>query len=146
MYPTPSRQLRRTTIPIPSRLAPTYPQTNAPLFPAPNCGPAYPAYGGWVDDAPYQAGAAYGAYGSCPAPCAPVCAPPVWFAGVYGLYMTHDNENHYRFSYDDAWESVQLTDSRDANPDLMGGVEVRFGTVFQLRLECRRSSVLGPLS
>ena len=60
----------------------------------------------------------------------PFTLRPLWFAGVYGMYMMRNNENHYMFSYDDAWESIQLTDSRDANPDLIGGFEVRFGRFF----------------
>lgn len=120
----------------PRQAMPAYPQTRTPQFTAPQSGPAYPAYGGWLADSPYQAGGVYGGYDACGGypVCGPVCAPPVWFAGVYGLYMTHDNENHYRFSYDDAWESIQLTDSRDANPDLMGGVEVRAGRYFNCGL------------
>ena len=100
-------------------------------------------------DSQYQAGAPYGGYngcGVCPTPCAPVCAPPVWFAGLYGLYMSHDNENHYRFSYDDAWESVQLTDSRDANPDLMGGIEVRAGRYFNCGLNAVEAVYWGLFS
>ena len=47
----------------PRQTAPAYPQTDAPQLPPPNCGPAYPATGGWVMDSPYQAGAPYEAYG-----------------------------------------------------------------------------------
>jgi len=109
------------------------------------CEPGYSAYGAWSPYAPGGNGFAPGAGsammgdpmgkgypygGGYYDPCAPpqYCYyPPCWFAGVYGLYMSRDHENQYMFSYDDAWESSQLTDSRDSNPGIMGGVEVRFG-------------------
>jgi hypothetical protein len=53
-----------------------------------------------------------------------------WFGGVYGLLMTRDREDHYLFSYDDANESIQLTDKRDAAMNWGGGFDVRVGHYF----------------
>lgn len=80
-----------------------------------------------------------------PSACAPVpydypaCppaerAPCPWFGGVFGLYMNRDNENHHMFSYDDACESIQMTDSRDSHPDMMSGMEVQVGRCFNCGL------------
>jgi len=57
------------------------------------------------------------------------CTSP-WFVGFGGLVMSRDNENDYLFSYDDANESRQLTNSREANFDWAGGFEVNFGRMF----------------
>lgn len=64
------------------------------------------------------------------------CSSP-WFFGFGGLLMARDNENHYLFSYDDANESIQLTDARDANFNSAAGFEVSFGRTFN----CGRNGI-----
>ncbi len=66
------------------------------------------------------------------------CNTP-WFGSVSGLLMSRDNEEHYLFSYDDANESVQLTNSRDTNFEWSGGFDVRLGRYFN----CGRNAVEG---
>jgi hypothetical protein len=53
-----------------------------------------------------------------------------WYAGAGALLLTRNDENYYTFSYDSANESIQLTDSRDANMGYAGGVEFRLGRYF----------------
>ncbi|MFV1964484.1 MAG: BBP7 family outer membrane beta-barrel protein [Pirellulaceae bacterium] len=60
-----------------------------------------------------------------------------WFGGVYGLFMTRDNENSFNFSFDTDNEARQLTNSRDANFDTAGGFGIEFGRYFN----CGRNAI-----
>ncbi len=60
-----------------------------------------------------------------------------WYAGAAALLITRTDENPYTFSYDSTNESIQLTDSRDANMGFAGGVEMRIGRYF----DCGRQAL-----
>lgn len=80
-------------------------------------------------------GAGRAAVGAPGATCAPgdACyAPhaPRWYAGVYGLLLNRDLQNHFTFSFDTANEAVQYTDAKDVSIDWGGGFAVSVGRYF----------------
>jgi len=92
----------------------------------PGCGPAMGAYG--MDGYGPGPGPGFAGFGACgPVGCV---APSPWFGSASTLFMTRDNENKYFFSYDDANEARQLTNARDVNFDIAGGIDLRLGRYF----------------
>ena len=69
--------------------------------------------------------------------CGGRCCSSRWSVGFDGLLMSRDNENNYRFSYDGADETIQLTNARDANFDWARGFEVSVAR----RFNCGRNSL-----
>jgi hypothetical protein len=60
-----------------------------------------------------------------------------WFGSVGGLVMTRDHSDHYTFSYGTGDEADQRTDTRNADMNWVGGVDIRFGRYFN----CQRNAI-----